>query len=257
MGLQAIKDEELPDYGKINFMGEQLYCDHGGALFWLRKNCLIVSDLHLEKGAAMAARGTLVPPYDTGDTLDRLEKSVAFWKPETIISLGDSFHRHDSANKLPTCYRARLENIVNNCRWIWIAGNHDPHAPTHMGGINLDEFNLGPINFRHQQRRLLSRSAMAGADETNIQGDLFEIHTGEISGHLHPAAIIHRQGKRLRRRCFAADHQRLIMPAFGAYTGGLNVKSQPFHGLFDTPNLCVWMLGRERVYKISGSRLSG
>ena len=236
--------EERPTYGEIDFMGQQFFCDHEGAMYWPDKDCLIVSDLHLEKGAALASRGSLIPPYDTGATLLRLAKCLDHWQPKTVICLGDSFHREDSAYHLPACYHHQLKALMENRKWIWIAGNHDPHPPAVLGGINLEEIAIGSMIFRHEQ--VFSRG----------QADLFENLNGEISGHLHPVAIIRRQAKRMRRRCFASDQRRLIMPAFGAFTGGLSVLGKAFSGLLDRHKLHVWMLGNQRVYKISGAQLS-
>ncbi len=243
--MEAVKFEELPVYGKINFQGEQFFCDHDGAMFWPDENCLIVSDLHLEKGAAMASRGSLVPPYDTGETLQKLAGCIDRWRPETVICLGDSFHCDDSAIGLPDQYRSQLLEMIQTRKWIWITGNHDPAAPQGLEGDCHDQLTIGSVQFRHDQKY------------SQIKADLFTNPYGEVSGHLHPCAIIHRRGKRLRRRCFAGDPWRLIMPAFGAFTGGLDVHDPAFSGLFDTEKMRVWMLGRNRVYEISGNQLSG
>ncbi len=265
MGLEALMLDQRPVFGEISFMGEQFFCDHEGCLYWPDKKCLIVSDLHLEKGAAMASRGALVPPYDSAETLQRLSRCIDRWQPQMVICLGDSFHRDDSADNLPESCREQLKNIMTGHKWVWIAGNHDRSHPVRLGGIGVEEFKIGPIIFRHEQ----SRHDPQQSDQPNGgQRDLFgnppnnattEIpcsSIGEISGHLHPVATIHRRAKRLRRRCFIADPHRLIMPAFGAYTGGLNVRNEAFSGLFDLGQLHVWMLGRGRVYKISANHLS-
>ena len=245
---RALKFEQPVNYGEINFLGQHFFCDFQGSLFWPQQNCLIVSDLHLEKGVAMASLGNLVPPYDTGETLARLSQCVERWKPDTVICLGDSFHRKDSAKNLPRCYQKQLVKLMENKQWIWIAGNHDPSPPAHLGGINTDEIRIGPIRFCHEQQ----------FDKLNKKSrtEMFDNSRGEISGHLHPVAIIQRRTKRLRRRCFAADQQRLIMPAFGTFTGGLSVRNEAFCELFDEDHLHVWMLGHQRVFKISASQLS-
>ncbi len=242
--MEAVKIEQQPLYGKINFQGEQFFCDHDGAMFWPDKNCLIVSDLHLEKGSAMASRGSLVPPYDTGATLQKLASCLDRWRPETVICLGDSFHRDDGAAGLPLQYRSQLKEMMHTRKWVWITGNHDPGTPQGLEGDCHDDLTIGPVQFCHEQKT------------PQIKTDLFTSLHGEVSGHLHPCAVIHRRGKRLRRRCFAGDSQRLIMPAFGAFTGGLNVHNPAFSGLFDKDNMRVWMLGRNRVYEISGKQLS-
>jgi DNA ligase-associated metallophosphoesterase len=241
--MQPATAETDTSCGRILFQGEQFFCDHQGGLFWPEQNCLIVSDLHLEKGAAMAAGGNLMPPYDTGETLNRLADCIARWRPEKVICLGDSFHRDDSASSLPLQYRIQLSQMMRGKDWLWITGNHDPDRPAGLQGDCLPELALGPLNFRHEQ--------MPAAGE-----DLFSRQTGEISGHLHPSAVIHRRNKRLRRRCFAGDHRRLILPAFGAFTGGLNISHRAYAGLFDRDRLQVWMLGHKQIYQLSASQLS-
>ncbi len=220
--------------GEINFLGEQLFCDREGGLFWPRKSMLIVSDLHLEKGAALAARGQMLPPYDTAATLSRLKKCIDFWQPEKIISLGDSFHRDDSAMKLPALFQQQIIKLTEQYHWVWIAGNHDPSAPVDLGGNSVEALREGPFHFVHEQK-----------DQCG----------GEISGHLHPVAIVRQRGKKLRRRCFAVDQNRMILPAFGAFTGGLNILSDPFNGLFDCDDLRVWMMGSAGVYKMGVQQL--
>ena len=232
--MTAFGKLQTANNGEIIFMGQQFLCDHEGALYWPAKECLIVSDLHLEKGKAMAGTGSLVPPYDTKITLQRLNECLAKWKPKKVISLGDSFHRDDSAQNMTSSDRETIQQMSCKYQWTWISGNHDPIAPEELGGTSAEELSFGEIIFRHEQ-----------------QADAI----GEISGHLHPAARIKQRGKNLRRRCFASDGARLIMPAFGAYTGGLNIGNQAFKGLFDNAKLQVWMLGRDRVYQISASQL--
>ena len=232
--MTALEKQPNESCGEIELMGQQFLCDHEGALFWPEQNCLIVSDLHLEKGRAMAGQGSMVPPYDTKITLQRLNECLERWKPKTVISLGDSFHRDDSAQNLPRPYRATIEIMVDKFEWVWISGNHDPNAPDGLAGSIMDELEIDNLKFRHEPQ--LSAQ-------------------GEISGHLHPAALIQQRGKKLRRRCFASDGNRLIMPAFGAYTGGLNIRNDAFDGLFNDEKLNVWMLGTRRVYCISGSQL--
>ena len=239
----AVAETEA-NFGRIHFQGEQFFCDHDGALFWPRQNCLIVSDLHLEKGTAIAAGGCLIPPYDTGETLVKLGNCIDRWQPEKVICLGDSFHRDESANSLPLIYRLQLTQLMQAKDWIWISGNHDPNPPAGLQGICHEEYSIGALFFRHEQKQFQADT------------DLFARQNGEISGHLHPCASIHRRGKRLRRRCFVSDHQRLILPAFGAFTGGLNVFHQAFYGLFDQAALHVWMLGQNQIYELSGSQLS-
>lgn len=223
-------------------MDQQFYCDHEGCLFWPEQKCLIVSDLHLEKAAAFASGGSMLPPYDTRATLARLQNCIQHWQPQTVISLGDSFHRDNSADQMCAEDRDHLRSVMQDLKWVWIAGNHDPQPPSGFGGIYTEEYQIGELCFRHHQLQAQP------SDTANI--------TGEVSGHLHPVAVIKRRGKTMRRKCFASDGHRLIMPAFGAFTGGLNVKSQPFAGIFNTQSLKVWMLGRDRVYEFSSRDIS-
>jgi DNA ligase-associated metallophosphoesterase len=187
--------------------------DVAGALYWPEQRLLAVSDLHLEKGSSFAARGSLLPPYDTADTLVRLARLIDAYAPRTVVALGDSFHDRRGASRLDPANRATLAALQRGRDWIWIAGNHDPEPPADLAGQSLPELALGPIMFRHR-----------------AETDLVE---GEISGHWHPVAIVALRGRGLRRRCFVADGRRMVMPAFGAYAGGLNVRHRAVAALFD------------------------
>ncbi|MEM7070022.1 MAG: ligase-associated DNA damage response endonuclease PdeM [Pseudomonadota bacterium] len=221
---------------EMEFRGETLLVDPRGCLFWPKESLLVVSDLHLEKGSSFAARkGSFMPPYDTHATLEQLALCVTDWQPKTIVSLGDSFHDEDATSRLPQSCRLALNQLMEGREWIWISGNHDPIPPENLGGIFCTELMIGPINFLHEP--------------------LLDFAQGEIAGHLHPAAKIRRRGKAVRRRCFAGDGKRLIMPAFGAFTGGLNVKDEAFDGLFSRTEMQAWLLGKETVYRINGQQL--
>lgn len=221
--------------GLVGIAGECAVCDRSGALYFPDLRLLAVSDLHLEKGSAIARRGALVPPYDTAATLMRLQAVIAEYDPRIIVSLGDSFHDGWGAERLPSSFRERLEVLIAGRDWFWIAGNHDPEAPEGLGGESVEEIAIGPLVFRHEPSR-------GGAP-------------GEIAGHLHPGARLVARGRSVRRRCFASDGRRMIMPAFGAYTGMLNVLDRAYAGLFDADGLFACMLGKERVYRVSRSAL--
>ncbi len=212
--------------------GVTLCCDLAGGLFWPEESLLVVSDLHLEKGSSFASRGSMIPPYDTAVTLGALAACIARWNPRRIISLGDSFHDGNVSGRMPELFRSRLAAMMAGREWIWISGNHDPEPPQGLGGDCADEVVIGPLTFRH-----------APAHRFAI---------GEVAGHLHPEARIVRRGKAVRRKCFATDGDRLVMPAFGAYTGGLSIRDRAFHGLFDEAGLHAHLLGRERMYTIAG-----
>ncbi len=221
--------------GMIAIAGEVALCDPRGALFFPDMRLLVVSDLHLEKGSAFARRGRLLPPYDTGATLDLLDTVIADHRPATVISLGDSFHDGFGAERMPPIYRDRLLSLMAGREWIWVAGNHDPDAPADLPGIVAGELALGDLRFRHEP--------LAGAEP------------GEIAGHLHPGAVVVQRGRAVRRRCFATDGERLVMPAFGAYTGSLNVLDKAYRGLFRWERFFAHMLGTSRVYAVAHHRL--
>lgn len=215
--------------------GETAVFDPAGALYLPQDRTLVVSDLHLEKGSSLARRGMLVPPYDTGATLGVLAGVIARYQPRIVISLGDSFHDRDASARLPAIYSERLLDLMMGRSWIWITGNHDPDIPVDLPGETFSELAVGRLVFRHEPQA-------AGA-------------SGEVAGHLHPAARIVRRGKSVRRPCFASDGDRLIMPAFGAYTGALNVLDRAFKGLFAEERLRAFMLGADRVYPIGRALL--
>lgn len=227
--------EQMP--GAIAIAGEAALCDMRGALYLPDMRTLVVSDLHLEKGSAFARRGQLLPPYDTGATLEKLSAVISDYRPSTVVSLGDSFHDGGGAGRLPPAYREKLLSLMLGRDWIWVSGNHDPDAPADLLGIVADEIAVGRLRFRHEPQE------GAGA--------------GEIAGHLHPGAVVVQRGRAVRRRCFATDGDRLVMPAFGAYTGMLNVLHTAFAPLFDRERLVAHMLGDKRVYAIAGHRLRG
>lgn len=213
----------------IGVAGLVLEAQSEGALWWADERLLVVADLHLEKGSSFARRGQMLPPYDTAETLNRLGALAARLSPRTVVALGDSFHDDGGAERLNHRDRATLAALQAGRDWVWIAGNHDPR-PHGLGGTCAAELSLGPVTFRHEPRA----------------GDAM----GEIAGHLHPAAIVAGQGKWVRRKCFAGDGHRLVLPAFGAYAGGLNVLDRAFAGLFAAATFRAFMLG-DRVYPVS------
>ncbi|MEZ5799796.1 MAG: ligase-associated DNA damage response endonuclease PdeM [Nitratireductor sp.] len=219
----------------LEFAGVQLVADPAGCLYWPQERLLVFSDLHLEKGSSQAIRGRMIPPYDTGATLKMVRDCIFRWQPSSVISLGDSFHDGGGEGRLPDTFRRLLTECMTGRDWVWISGNHDPVLPAALGGIAADVLALGPLTFRHEP--------------------LLQSGSGEISGHLHPQARIVRRGKSVRRRCFATDGSRLIMPAFGAYTGGLNIRDKAFGGLFDLSRLHAHVMGRERIYTIDSRQL--
>jgi DNA ligase-associated metallophosphoesterase len=211
-----------------------LIADTSGALYWPEEKMLIVADLHLEKGSAFAARGVLLPPYDTASTLARLGRLIERYAPQIVMALGDSFHDGGGPARMADTDRAALQALQRGRDWLWIAGNHDPDPADGIGGRFADTLALGPLTFRHEP-------SPGRCD-------------GEIAGHLHPLARVARRGRTVSRRCFASDGRRLVMPAFGAYTGGLNVRDRAIATLFGTLALTAHMLGERRLYAITAER---
>jgi DNA ligase-associated metallophosphoesterase len=209
-----------------------LHADLSGALFWDEQRLLVVSDLHLEKGSSFAARGVLLPPYDTVATLGRLASVIARHDPRIVVALGDSFHDRTAHQRLAAEDRDTLAALQVRRDWIWIAGNHDPALPRDLGGMIADEVAIGPITFRHEP---------TGA-------------RGEIAGHLHPKARVTARGRSMERRCFASDGMRAVMPAFGAYAGGLSIRDAAFARIFPDSGFIAHLLGDRRVHAIAASR---
>ncbi len=216
---------------RIAVNGEELLLDVSGALWWPKEEMLAFADLHFEKGSSYARRGQMLPPYDTRATLARIETIIHRLAPARVIALGDSFHDPAAAERLDEEERGRLARLTADVEWIWIAGNHDPLPPKGLGGRLAEEVAIGGLVFRHEPR------------EMNVRG--------EVAGHLHPCATVTRRGRSLRRRCFASDGARLLMPAFGAYAGGLDIRHRAVRSLFPGRFL-AYLLGAERVYAVAG-----
>jgi uncharacterized protein len=221
---------------RIAVNGIILAADPSGALWWPARRVLVLADLHLEKGSRFAQRGAFLPPYDTAVTLGHVERLVQRLSPATVIALGDSFDDRLARSRLGEADAGRLRRLTGTCDWIWIAGNHDPVPPADLGGRVEASLRLDGLTFRH-----------APEPESDV--------SGEICGHLHPKAAVVVRGGRIWRRCFATDGRRMVLPAFGAYTGGLDVLDEAIAALF-RPNFCVLMLGPDRLYPFPASRLS-
>src|SRR6478672_5283216 len=217
---------------KVAIADVTFLADLSGALFWKEQSLLVVSDLHLEKGSSFAARGVLLPPYDTVATLSRLAAVIARHDPRIVIALGDSFHDRDAHERLSPANREVLSALQMRRDWIWISGNHDPALPPDLGGTVADEVAIGPITFRHEP---------TGA-------------AGEIAGHLHPKARVSTRGRAVERRCFASDGARAVMPSFGAYTGGLSIRDLAFAAIFKSLQFTAHVLGDNRMHAIAATR---
>ena len=197
---------------RFEFAGETLVALPSGALHWPAADLLCVSDLHLCKAERLARRGgEMLPPYETRDTLGRLEADIRATGAGSVICLGDSFDDPQAAEAMAEDERLWLARLQAGRRWIWIEGNHDPGG-LGFGGSYLSELAEGPLKFRH----------IAQADAER----------GEISGHYHPKARISARGTTVTRACFMADQARLILPAYGTYTGGMNWTDPVLRRLF-------------------------
>ncbi|MCH9806123.1 MAG: ligase-associated DNA damage response endonuclease PdeM [Alphaproteobacteria bacterium] len=215
----------------VSVCGKSFVADMSGALFWPAEKALIVADLHLEKGSSFAKGGQFLPPYDTRETLSQLAGVIDRFGAETVIALGDSFHDSAAAERMNDKDLNALRTMQEACEWIWVVGNHDPDISERLGGYVVSKISVGGITLRHEPE---------GAWTTH-----------EIAGHLHPAAKISRDGFKLRRPCFIGNGLRLILPAFGSYTGGLNVLDEAFDPLFGGEGFAIWMLGQEGLYPIA------
>ncbi|MBM3650982.1 MAG: ligase-associated DNA damage response endonuclease PdeM [Alphaproteobacteria bacterium] len=215
--------------------GEALQALPAGALYWPARRLLAVADLHLEKGSSYAAIARkLLPRHDTRQTLTGLARLIAALRPATVICLGDSFHDRAAVERLPEVERRTIEILTARARFVWIAGNHDPTPPPVGWGEVAEEIADGPLVFRHEAR--------------------FGPADGEVSGHFHPVAALTVQGRGMRRRCFLTDGRRLILPAFGAYAGGLNALDPAIAQLFPD-DYDALVLGRDAVRRLSWRQL--
>ena len=216
--------------GELVLAGVALKIDPLGALIYEDERILIVADLHLEKGSSYAKRGVMLPPYDTAATLARLAVLIARWSPRRVIALGDSFHDNSGPERMAAGDHASLAALQAGRDWIWIAGNHDPNIPDDAGGERLPTLDAGPLHLRHEP--------LAGTK------------AGEIAGHLHPVARI--AGR--RRRCLVTDGSRAVMPAFGAYAGGLNIHDEAFEPLFPKGRKRAHVLAENQVFEVCATR---
>jgi DNA ligase-associated metallophosphoesterase len=201
-----------------------------GALWFEDEACLIVADLHFEKGSAYGVRGQMLPPYDTRETLRRLSAEVAALKPRTLVFLGDSFHDRAAESRLAAEDAAALTGLALGRTLVWVVGNHDADGPRRLPGDIIDHCKIAGIALRHEPT--------PGSGQR------------EAAGHLHPCARVIGRGASVRRRCFVTDGERIVLPAFGAYAGGLNVRDAAFASLFAAPPLAV-ALGASRAHPVA------
>ena len=236
---QALSPARHPCGGlRVHIEDEPCVLRCSGALWVLNHRTLIAADLHLEKGSAFAARGQMLPPYDSRATLDRLEAEIDSLQPRMVVLLGDSFHDATSVGRMAAEDRARLDRLAAGRDWIWLEGNHDIAALAgsmdDLVGEVVETMDLGSLRLIHEPQ--------AGASP------------GEVAGHLHPAARVAAYGRGVRRPCFVTDGRRAVLPAFGAFTGGLDVRDPAIAGLFGEPPMAA-ALGRERVHALAWETL--
>ncbi|MBM3546627.1 MAG: ligase-associated DNA damage response endonuclease PdeM [Alphaproteobacteria bacterium] len=204
--------------------GADLVADHAGALWWPERRVMVVADLHFEKGSALG-----LPPYDSRETLARLEQLRERLNPAQVIALGDSFHDRSAESRFDEEDGRRLRRLTDACDWVWIEGNHDPAPAALWGGRVAEEIVIGPLVFRHQAER-----------KRNV---------GEVSGHYHPKLSVAVRGRMVTGRCFLSDGTRLVLPAFGAFTGGLDARDPALRRLFGR-GLAAHVLGVSRVVRV-------
>lgn len=216
--------EPSPSMSQITVNGADLVADHAGALWWPERRVAVVADLHFEKGSALG-----LPPYDSRETLERLERLCDRLAPAQVIALGDSFHDRRAEERIDEADGTRLIRLTSGCDWVWIEGNHDPAPAGLWGGRVAEEIVVGPLVFRHQAEE--GRAA------------------GEVSGHYHPKLSVAVRGRMVTGRCFLSDGLRLVLPAFGAFTGGLDARDPALRRLFGR-GLAAHVLGVSRVVRI-------
>ena len=237
---QALSPARCPSGGlRVSIEGEPCVLRCSGALWVLNHNTLIAADLHLEKGSAFAARGQMLPPYDSRATLDRLEAEIDALQPAAVVLLGDSFHDSKSIARMAPDDSARLHQLAAGRDWIWLEGNHDIRALAgaldQLPGEVTETLSLGALRLIHEPQP--------------------GVRPGEIAGHLHPAARVAAHGRGVRRPCFVTDGRRAVLPAFGAFTGGLDVRDPAIAGLFAEPPMAA-VLGRDKVHALAWERLT-
>jgi DNA ligase-associated metallophosphoesterase len=224
----------------ITLARETLVADRCGALYWPEEATLVVADLHLEKGSSFARFRNHLPPYDTAATLRQLAAMIDAYRPARLIALGDSVHDRCAWERLSDFDRDSLSDLCHRVEdWVWIAGNHDPEPPVGVTGRSAQELVIGSLVFRHEP----------GGDINTTQA--------EVAGHLHPAARVIGKGGSARRPAFAHDGKRLILPAFGAYAGGLCLSAEPFRPLLRKASMRASVCGRTRMFTVPGSRILG
>lgn len=206
--------------------------DRSGALWLPDEATLVVADLHLEKASAFAMRGQFLPPYDSRATLSLLERAIAQYRPRRIVALGDTWHDRAGRARLGTSEAQMLTALIARRDVVWITGNHDP-LPTGLPGESTPSIEIRGVRLSHEPG---------------------QAEGAEIAGHLHPVAKVRLRGRSVRRRCFAVSRERIVLPAMGAFAGGLNVRDAAFRTLFPR-EMTAHMLGDTRLFTIARTML--
>ncbi len=215
----------------IVFAGHRLTIDRSGAAYIPGHSTLIVSDLHLEKGSRAAAAGRLVPALDSLDTLLRLRQTIERYRPARVVCLGDSFHDQRAGERMAEKDRVALDSLCGLAdEWVWISGNHDPEMPAFCGGETRGEIQIGGLILRHEPDP--ARDAP------------------QIAGHFHPKVNVPAAGHRFSGRCFCVFDGLLIMPAFGAYTGGLSCSDPAIRSLHGSVPK-IYMLHASKLWRVA------
>lgn len=220
---------------RLVFAGQRFLLHAEGALYWPEERLLIASDLHFEKGSFLAAHGSLVPPYDTQETLRRLQAVVMHYRPERLLLLGDSFHDAGAWARLDAGAQQQLRLLAGSVReMIWLEGNHDRALLEHPLGMFVEELQVGPLLFSHEP---------VAADRPLV------------IGHFHPKTQLKTMGRWMRGRCAIHSDRLMILPAFGSYAGGLDIRDPAIAGLFGGAATRVHFLYAGGVYPLPSAPL--
>lgn len=222
----------------LHLAGERLMLCPSGVLSWPAARTLVVADLHLEKGSHFAARGRMLPPYDTRETLARLQSALRRHSAKRLIVLGDALHDDAALVRIAPDDLAALRRMLDGVDTVWVAGNHDPSPKAGLPGVAVDELAEGRLRFRH----------IGGAPLARLEA--------EVSGHFHPKATLATRAGGVTRPCFLAGDQRLVLPSFGAYTGGLDVRDPAMAALTRAARR-VFLLGDNRLHSVPWGALRG
>lgn len=216
-----------------NFAGNKLIMDASGALVWPAKNMLVVSDLHFEKASFLGSFANPIPHYDSHKTLQKLTDVIGYYSPNHVMCLGDSFHDHNAWQRLSDCERTEMISLVEaQSQWTWILGNHDPDLPNELPGDKLAELCLGNLLFLHEP---------SPDKPENI---------AQVFGHFHPKMTKTLARHRMTGRCFMHDQARMILPSFGAYTGGLSIDDKAFEGIFKSKTANKHLIYQGKIYSL-------